>query len=644
MKNIKTKTGNTVDHDTFIRQPDASKTRVANVPGKSLPFPDQIGNYQRNIGTPNDTYKDSKVYIVGGGIAGLASAYYCIRDGKVSAENITILEYLDVAGGSLDGSGNPETGYMIRGGREMDFTYENFWDLFQDIPALKMPAPYSTLDEYRIANDTDPNYSIARLLHKQGEIKDFSQFGLSKTNQLALIRLLLKRKEELDDITIEEYFDDSFLSSNFWTFWRTMFAFENWHSLLELKLYAHRFLHALDGLNDMSALVFPRYNQFDSFVVPLKNHLKDKGVQFQYDTLVTDLDIEFENEDKVTGTKKVNAIVMEKAGEQTTLPMSANDFVIVTTGSMTEDTRYGNDYTAPTLDFNQDNMGQSSGWRVWNNLAKQSAVFGHPNKFNQHVDKSSWMSATLTCQPSAFVDKLKTLSVNDPYTGKTVTGGIITITDSNWLISFTCNRQPHFPDQPKDTLVIWVYALLMDKQGNYVKKTMPECTGTEILTELCHHLGIIDNLDNVMANTIVRTAYMPYITSMFMPRAKGDRPEVVPDGCVNMGLVGQFVETRNDVVFTMESSVRTARIAVYELLNVQKQVPDINPLQYDIRQLLKAANTLNDSKGFIGEGLLNKLLKGTYYEHILPKANQSTNGNDSIFAQQWEAIKGLWHK
>lgn len=109
---------------------------------------------------------------------------------------------------------------------------------------------------------------------------------------------------------------------------------------------------------------------------------------------------------------------MEKAGEQTTLPMSANDFVIVTTGSMTEDTRYGNDYTAPTLDFNQDNMGQSSGWRVWNNLAKQSAVFGHPNKFNQHVDKSSWMSATLTCQPSAFVDKLKTLSVNDPYTGK----------------------------------------------------------------------------------------------------------------------------------------------------------------------------------------------------------------------------------
>ena len=398
----------------------------------------------------------------------------------------------------------------------------------------------------------------------------------------------------------------------------------------------------------MSALVFPKYNQFDNFVVPLRNYLKDKGVQIQYDMVVTDLDIEFENADKMTGKKIVKAIITKKANEPTTIPLDDHDFVIVTTGSMTEDTRYGDDNTAPTLDFTADNMGQSSGWTVWNNLAKKSAIFGHPEKFNQHVDKSAWMSATLTCQPSAFVEKLKTLSVNDPYTGKTATGGIITITDSNWLMSFTCNRQPHFPDQPKDTLVIWLYALFMDTEGNYVKKTMPECTGTEILTELCQHLGIVDYLEDVKANTIVRTAYMPYITSMFMPRAKGDRPEVIPAGCTNLGLVGQFVETHNDIVFTMESSVRTARIAVYELLNVQKQVPDINPLQYDVRQLLKAAHTLNDGKSFIGEGLLSKLLKGTYYEHILPKANQSTakadKSNESVFSQQWDAIKGLWHK
>jgi oleate hydratase len=56
-----------------------------------------------------------------------------------------------------------------------------------------------------------------------------------------------------------------------------MFAFENWHSLLELKLYMHRFLHAIDGMKDFSCLVFPKYNQYDTFVTPLKNFLVEKG-------------------------------------------------------------------------------------------------------------------------------------------------------------------------------------------------------------------------------------------------------------------------------------------------------------------------------------------------------------------------------
>lgn len=174
---------------------------------------------------------------------------------------------------------------------------------------------------------------------------------------------------------------------------------------------------------------------------------------------------------------------------------------------------------------------------------------------------------------------------------------------------------------------------------------MPECTGNEILAELCHHLGITDQLDNVIENTIIRTAFMPYITSMFMPRAQGDRPRVVPEGCTNLGLVGQFVETNNDVVFTMESSVRTARIAVYHLLNLNKQVPDINPLQYDIRHLLKATQALNDYKPFLGEGILRKILKNTYFEHILVDRPEEKEEHESLFMEQMgkfqDWIKGI---
>ena len=622
------------EYGNVNHEPDSSKEQQRNTPKKSMPFSDQIGNYQRNKGIPPKSYKDSKIYIVGSGIAGMSAAYYFIRDGHVPAENITFLEQLHVEGGSLDGAGNATDGYVIRGGREMDMTYENLWDMFQDIPALEMPAPYSVLDEYRLINDNDSNYSKARLIHKLGEIKDFSKFGLGKMDQLAIIRLLLKNKEDLDDLTIEDYFSESFLSSNFWTFWRTMFAFENWHSLLELKLYMHRFLHAIDGLNDLSSLVFPKYNQYDTFVTPLRKVLQSKGVNIRFNVLVKDLDIQSNTDGKV-----VEALITEQDGKEVKIPIGKDDFVIVTTGSMTEDTFYGDNKNAPIIAIDNSSSGQSAGWKLWKNLAAKSAIFGKPEKFCSNIEKSAWESATLTCKPSALVEKLKEYSVNDPYSGKTVTGGIITITDSDWLMSFTCNRQPHFPGQPDDVLVLWVYALFMDKEGNYIKKPMPQCTGDEILAELCHHLGIIDQLDDVIKNTIVRTTFMPYITSMFMPRAKGDRPRVVPEGCKNLGLIGQFVETNNDVVFTMESSVRTARIAVYELLNLNKQVPDINPLQYDIRHLLKAAKTLNDDKPFVGEGLLRKILKGTYFEHILPIGSEEQEDHESFLTEQITKFK-----
>lgn len=617
-------------------EPDSSKEVQINTPEKTMPFSDQIGNYQRNKGIPLQSYENSKIYIVGSGIAGMSAAYYFIRDGHVPGKNIIFLDQLNIEGGSLDGAGNAKDGYIIRGGREMDMTYENLWDMFQDIPALELPAPYSVLDEYRLINDNDPNYSKARLIHNQGQIKDFSKFGLEKKDQLAIVKLLLKKKEELDDLTIEDYFSESFLNSNFWFFWRSMFAFENWHSLLELKLYMHRFLHAIDGMKDFSCLVFPKYNQYDTYVTPLKNFLVEKGVQIQFNTLVKDLDIHINTEGKT-----VEGIITEQNGEEVRIPIGKDDYVIVTTGSMTESTFYGDNNTVPEVTIDNSSAGQSAGWKLWKNLAAKSEVFGKPEKFCSHIEKSSWESATLTCHPSAFTEKLKELCVNDPYSGRTATGGIITITDSNWVMSFTCNRQPHFPTQPDDILVVWVYALLMDKEGNYIKKTMPQCTGNEILAELCYHLGITDQLDNVTEKTIVRTAFMPYITSMFMPRAMGDRPRVVPEGCTNLGLVGQFVETNNDVVFTMESSVRTARIAVYNLLNLNKQVPDINPLQYDIRHLLKATQALNDYKPFLGEGILRKILRGTYFEHILVNRPEEQEEHESFFSRFQEWVKGV---
>lgn len=612
---------------------DGSQDYWHNSPENTLPPPDYIGTYARHKPLAPAGIAQRKAWIIGGGIAGLAVAFYLIRDGRMPAANITVIENLDVEGGSLDGAGNAEDGFIVRGGREMNWNYDNFWDMFQDIPALELPEGYSVLDEYRLVNDNDSNWSKARLLHQQGKIKDFSTLGLTAAQQWELTRLLLKRKEDLDDVTVEQYFSKGFLESNFWYFWRTMFAFQNWHSVLEMKLYMHRFLDALDGLNDMSALVFPKYNQYDSFVVPLVRYLRDKGVKVRLGTQVHDLAITMDGD-----RKTVTAIHCRKAGQDDSIAVAPTDLVFALTGSITEGTAYAGLETVPVLKRGRSDPGPDSAWTLWQNLAKKSPVFGKPEKFYCDTDRSGWESVTLTCKPSPFVDKLKELSVNDPYSGRTVTGGIITFTDSAWLMSFTCNRQPHFPTQPKDTLVVWVYALLMDKNGDYVKKPMPTCTGREIVTELCYHLGIVDKVDEVIANTKVRTALMPYITAEFMPRAAGDRPRVVPKGCTNLALLGQFVETNNDVVFTMESSVRTARIAVYTLLGLNKQVPDVSPTQYDIRSLLKAARTMNNGQPFHGERLLHRLLGKTYFAHILPPLPDA--GHSSL-AEVEEELRGL---
>ena len=623
----------------FNVTPDASSQRLHNGRDTALPPADLHGSYTNHRPLPTEGIAERHAYIVGSGIAGLSAAFFLIRDGHMPAENITFLEALNVDGGALDGAGNADDGYIVRGGREMEMTYQNFWDVFSEIPALELPAPFTVLDEYRIVNDADKNFSKARLLEKQGQIKDFSTMGLGKRQQMELIKLLLARKEDLDDITVEQWFSKDFLTTNFYTFWRTMFAFQNWHSVLEMKLYMHRFLHLMDGLNDMTSLVFPKYNQYDSFVRPLMGWLKDQGVNIQYGITVSDLDIEASG-----GTLTTTAIKCRRDDKEETLHIGASDLVFVTTGSIVEDTAYGDGDTVPQLAMGAHSPVAGSGWQLWKNLAQKSPVFGRPEKFCSNVPASMWESATLTCKQSPLTDKIKALSVNDPYSGKTASGGIITFTDSSWLMSFTVNRQPHFPDQPDDVMVVWVFALLMDKPGDHIKKAMVACTGNEILAEVCFHLGLVDQADEVMAATKVRTALMPYITGQFMPRAKGDRPWVVPAGSTNLACLGQFVETHNDVVFTLESSVRTARIGVYSLLGIQKQVPDIFSGQYDVRRLLRATRTLNNDEAFLGEGVLRRFLNGTYFEHVLPLGPDEKPEDlhkPGMFEQQLSGLRSL---
>ena len=549
------------------------------------------GNYEAFARPKKPEGVDNKsAYIVGSGLAALTAACYLVRDGQMKGENVHILEKEQLAGGACDGWKFENVGYVMRGGREMDNHFEVMWDLFRSIPSIETEG-VSVLDEYYWLNKEDPNYSLCRATVNRGEdAHTDGKFDISDKAAMEIMRLFMTPDEGLYDKKITDFFDDEVLNSNFWMYWRTMFAFENWHSALEMKLYIKRFIHHIGGLPDFTALRFTKYNQYESMILPMVKYLESHGVDFRFGTKVVNIGFDITPEKKVA--KKIDII---KDGVPSSIDLTENDLVFITNGGCVENSSMGSqDTPAP---FNKE-IKEGGGWDMWRKIAAQDPSFGHPDKFCYDPEQSNWMSATVETFDDEILPYIKNICKRDPLSGKVVTGGIVTVKDSSWLMSWTINRQPQFREQPDGHCLVWVYGLFSDKPGDYIKKPMRDCTGKEICMEWLYHLGVpedkIKELASKHANTV--PVMMPYITAFFMPRAKGDRPDVVPENAVNFAFLGQFAETARDTIFTTEYSMRTGMEAVYTLLNIDRGVPEVWGSTYDVRDLLNATVKLRDGK------------------------------------------------
>lgn len=549
------------------------------------------GNYEAFVKPkkPKDVDRKS-AYIVGSGLAALTAACYLVRDGQMNGERIHILEKDPIPGGACDGFKYEDVGYVMRGGREMDNHFEVMWDLFRSIPSIETEG-LSVLDEYYYLNKKDPNYSLMRATENRGQdAHTDGKFGLSDKGAMEIMKLFFTPDEELYDKRITDFFDEEVLNSNFWLYWRTMFAFENWHSALEMKLYIKRFIHHVGGLPDFKALRFTKYNQYESMILPMIKYLEEHNVVFHYNTKVVNVEFEINGE-----KKQAVRIVVDHKGDIENIDLTENDLVFITNGGCVENSSIGSQ-NKPAK-FNPE-IKPGGGWDMWMKIAAQSPDFGNPEKFCYDPEQTNWMSATVTTLDQKIVPYIQNICKRDPFSGRVVTGGIVTVKDSNWLLSWTFNRQPQFRSQPKGQLVGWIYGLFSNVPGNFVKKPMRDCTGKEICMEWLYHLGVpteqIEELAENSANTV--PCMMPYITAFFMPRADGDRPLVVPKGSVNFAFLGQFAETKRDTIFTTEYSMRTGMEAVYTLLDIDRGVPEVWGSVYDIRDLLKATVQLRDGK------------------------------------------------
>ena len=263
-----------------------------------------------------------------------------------------------------------------------------------------------------------------------------------------------------------------------------MFAFENWHSALEMKLYIQRYIHHIGGLPDFKALRFTKYNQYESMILPMVKYLdrlrravplrragRERGIRLH----------------PIRRISLPSASISLRDGKEDAIDLTENDLVFITNGGCVENSSRGSqNEPAP---YNTE-IKPGGGWDMWRKIAAQDPSFGHPDKFCYDPEQTNWMSATVETLDQKIIPYIKNICKRDPFTGHVVTGGIVTVKDSSWLMSWTINRQPQFRAQPKDHCLVWVYSLFTDKPGDYMKKPMRECTGKEICMEWLYHIGV----------------------------------------------------------------------------------------------------------------------------------------------------------
>jgi oleate hydratase len=508
-----------------------------------------------------------KAHIVGGGFAGLAAAALLIRHANMSGPDITIYEAEDKLGGGFFLDGDAEHGYNLPGSI-FDKEFRCALDLLGTIPTQYYPN-INVAEQFLTFNQEHPFDDRTHIVDGNlRRVHDPLRYGLTLGDGFTLAKLSLTPESSLDGQLIKDWFSPRFFETEFWLLWSTLMGSLPQHTVIEFRRYLNRFVYLFPDLSTMAHVFRSQFNQHEAFVKPLVAWLEGKQVTFVKGAFVSDIEFAASS-----GGMTVNRLKCERGDVARWVDVTSDDLVFVTTGSQAADLSAGTMDAPPP---SPPHPGRS--WALWKTLAEKQKGFGNPDVFfgTPRIADSRWVTFTVTTTGKQFLDEITNLTHSGAGTG-----GLLTLKDSPWVISLSIFDQPEVLSQPPGTSVWWGYGLFPEKTGKFVNKPMHQCTGREILSELLQHLNFATSTE-IMQSSICIPCNMPYVNNIWLPRKRGDRPPVVPEGVTNLGLLGQYVELERDIAFTFEYSTRTAWEAVYRLVKRGPPPPDVYQGHYDL--------------------------------------------------------------
>ncbi len=559
----------------------------------------------------------NKAVMIGAGIANMAAAVYLIQEGHWRGEDITFYA-LDLHGAN-DGAAasvaaeqywnknhpmENTKGYVARGGRMLNYrTYVDLMDLLDRIPSVTEPG-MTAAEDTRDFDSKHRTFDKARLMQGGKGIIDGHKLGLNNLDRMLLTRLIMlpdDKEEELDNVSIAEYFKDDphMFQTNFWYMWETTFAFRIESSAQELRRYMHQMIYEFTQIEHLVGVNRTRYNQFESIMLPLIKYLEGQGCKFVMNSRVEAFDFKetsMQDEITVTGLEILDTATNEKKH----VAIASDTDVFFTNGSITDSASLG-DFNTPA----PENMDYGAASSLWKQATQHFYNLGNPDKFFADRNASEWVSFTLTTKDHLLLNEITRITTQLPGNALNSflsTEPITPLGHEDVNMSIVVHHQPHFTTQKPNETVLWGYFLYPRRRGEFVDKQYIKMTGKEMLQELIGQLSKVDpgpvnikEKEAAIMDSVINCipVYMPYASALFNNRAKSDRPKVIPEHSTNLAFTGEFVEQPYQMVFTEQSAVRSSEIAAFHFAGVPMSKLVKTPrYDKDPRVLMRAAKRM----------------------------------------------------